>query len=41
MNSSETIISDPAFPYTQVRIARPTNRLAEVIRFYTEGLRLK
>lgn len=28
-------------PVTQVRIARPTNRLGEVVRFYTEGIGLK
>ena len=27
-------------PATQFRIARPTGRLAEVVRFYTEGLQL-
>ena len=26
---------------TQVRVARPTDRLAEVVRFYTEGLGLE
>lgn len=29
------------FQVSQVRIARPTDRFDEVIRFYTEGLRLK
>jgi hypothetical protein len=29
-----------ALPAVQVRVARPTNRLDEVVRFYTEGLRL-
>lgn len=30
-----------ALPVAQVRIARPTDRLEEVVRFYSEGLGLK
>lgn len=30
-----------SLPVAQVRIARPTDRLAEVVRFYTEGLGLR
>lgn len=29
------------FPVAQVRVARPTSRLEEVVRFYTEGIGLK
>lgn len=31
----------PLAEYTQVRIARPTGKLEEVIRFYHDGLRLQ
>jgi catechol 2,3-dioxygenase-like lactoylglutathione lyase family enzyme len=31
----------PAFPVAQLRIARPTNRLGEVVRFYRDGLGLE
>jgi catechol 2,3-dioxygenase-like lactoylglutathione lyase family enzyme len=31
----------PELPAIQVRIARPTDRLSEVLRFYSEGLGLK
>jgi catechol 2,3-dioxygenase-like lactoylglutathione lyase family enzyme len=29
------------FPVMQIRVARPTDRLAEVVRFYTDGLGLR
>jgi len=32
---------DDGVPVTQVRIARPTDRLAEVVRFYLDALGLK
>lgn len=32
---------DDGVPVTQVRIARPTDRLAEVVRFYRDALGLK
>jgi len=32
---------DDAWPVTQVRIARPTDRLAEVVRFYRDALGLE
>lgn len=31
----------PSLPVAQVRIARPTDRLDEVVRFYSEGLGLR
>ena len=31
---------DEGVPVTQVRIARPTDRLAEVVRFYRDALGL-
>ena len=32
---------DDGVPVTQVRIARPTDRLVEVVRFYRDALGLK
>jgi catechol 2,3-dioxygenase-like lactoylglutathione lyase family enzyme len=29
------------FPVMQIRVARPTDRLSEVVRFYTDGLGLR
>lgn len=40
MNINNAIMDNKYFPYTQVRMARPTDRFIEVIRFYTEGLGL-
>ncbi len=34
-------MSQPNWPVVQVRIARPTDKLQEVVRFYSEGLGLK
>jgi catechol 2,3-dioxygenase-like lactoylglutathione lyase family enzyme len=38
---SHTETWPPELPVVQLRIARPTDRLEEVVRFYTEGLGLK
>jgi catechol 2,3-dioxygenase-like lactoylglutathione lyase family enzyme len=39
MSSTETW--PPELPVVQLRIARPTDRLEEVVRFYTDGLGLR